>query len=101
MSRHLPVVLAVHFAAAIAARAGETSDVDALQQALRQEYPRAEFDVSLTEGSHHLELTVDTAVYGNYRLDDSQRRTLGQAMARFALEHFLDGPLFGYQQGGD
>ncbi|NIM51740.1 MAG: hypothetical protein GTN78_25850 [Gemmatimonadales bacterium] len=50
MSRHLPVVLAVHFAAAIAARAGETSDVDALQRALRQEYPRAEFDVSLTEG---------------------------------------------------
>ena len=86
MRSRFPVVLAV-LCAAIVACAGETSDVDALEQALREEYPGAQFEVSLTEGSHHLELMVDTAVYGNYRLDNFQRRTLGEAMARLALEH--------------
>ena len=88
MLPRLHVVVAVGLAAAVVTCGGEIRDVDALEQALRQEYAGAQFEVGFVGGPYHLKLTVDTAVYGNYRLDDSQRRTLGEAMARFALDHY-------------
>ncbi len=88
MLRRLTVVLGVAFIAAAVACGFETPGVDALQRDLRQEYPDAQLEVSFINTTHHLELTVDTAVYGNYRLDDSQRRALGEEMARFVLDHY-------------
>jgi len=90
MLHRLHVLLAVPLIATVVSCSGETPDPDvaALHQALQQEYPGAEFEVSFIGGLHHLELTVDTAVFGNYRLDDSQRRALGEEMVRIALDHF-------------
>ena len=90
MLHRLRVLLLVPFFATVVSCGGETPDPDvaALQQTLQQEYPGAHFEISFIGGLHHLKLTVDTAMYGNYRLDDSQRRTLGEKMARIALDHY-------------
>ena len=88
MLHRLRVALSLFSAAAAVACGGKTPDVATLEQAFQQEYPGAQFEVSFISGLHHLELTVDTAVYGNYRLDDSRRRALGKEMARFALDHY-------------
>ena len=88
MLHRLRVVLSLFSPAAAVACGGKTPEVDTLEQDLRQEYPGAQFEVGFISGSHHLELTVDTAVYGNYRLDDSQRRALGEEMARLVLDRY-------------
>jgi len=88
MLHRLRVVFAVPLLAAVVSCGGESADhnLAPLKQVLEQEYPGAQFEVGYVSGLVHLELTVDTAVYGNYRLDDSQRRALGEEMARIALE---------------
>lgn len=75
-------------AAAMVSCGGESLDRDltGVKQALESQYPGAQFEVGFIGGLRHLELTVDTAVYGNYRLDDAQRRALAEEMARVAIE---------------
>jgi hypothetical protein len=87
------VPLAVLLAAAMASCGGENADPSAaaLQQALQQKYPGAEFAVSFLKDRRLLRLTVDTAVYGNYRLDDSKRRALGEQIARIAVDSYRSG----------
>jgi len=65
-----------------------TRSVVVLRRALRQEYPGARFEVALTRGLRNLELTVDSAGFRHYALDKVQRHSLGQAMARFTLQHY-------------
>lgn len=82
-------VAALLFAAALSC-SGETPvlEVAGLQRALQQEFPGSRFEARLATDSRHLEITVDTAAYGNFRLDDAQRRVLGEDMARIAIEYF-------------
>jgi len=89
MLHRFRVVLAVLFIAAVVSCARDALDRDiaGVKQALQRQYPGAQFEVGFVGGLHHLELTVDTAVYGHYRLDDSQRRALAEEMARIAVEH--------------
>lgn len=82
--------LALLLITAVASCGGENADpsATALQQALQQKYPGAEFAVSFIKDRRLLTLTVDTAVYGNYRLDDSKRRALGEQMAHIAVDNY-------------
>lgn len=90
MSNFLRVSLAIAVLAALGSCGAETPapGMAALQQALQQEFPGAQFELRFIDGPYHLEITVDTAVYGNFRLDDAQRRVLGEDMARIAIEYF-------------
>ena len=84
------VLLSLLLTAAAASCGGADADPSAiaLQQMLRQKYPGAEFTVSFVKDRRLLTLSVDTAVYGNYRLDDVKRRALGEQMARIAVANY-------------
>ncbi len=88
MLHRLHPIRAALVAAAMVSCGGESLDDDmtGVKQALESQYPGARFEVGFIGGLRHLELTVDTAVYGNYRLDDAERRALAEEMARVAIE---------------
>jgi hypothetical protein len=88
MSRCRSYVLALLLAFVGAACTQEQAAVVALRKALQQEYPGARFDVAFAPGLRALELTVDSAGFRNYKLDSSQRHSIGQTIARFALQHY-------------
>jgi hypothetical protein len=82
------IVLAALLAVAGAACTHEHAAVVALRKALQVQYPGARFEVAFTHGFHNLELTVDSVGFRNYKLDSHQRHTIGEAMARFTLQHY-------------
>lgn len=88
MTRGRSVVLASLLAVAAVSCTSEPAHVVALRQALQAEYPGARFEVQFTKGPRHLEFSVDSAAFRNYKLDEGRRRAIGQAMARFALQHY-------------
>jgi len=60
----------------------------ALRDALRRAYPGARFELAFAGGPRTLQITVDSAGFRNYKLDSHQLHSLGQTLARFALQHY-------------
>jgi hypothetical protein len=91
MTRSLHVSLGMLLALAlVSCTATQEPAAKASQQLLEQKYPGAKFAVEFDRDQHFLLLTVDTALFGNYKLDDARRRALGEQMARLALEQYRD-----------
>ena len=63
-------------------------ELTALQHSLQQQYPGVQFDVALVPAVHRLDVTADSAAWRGYKLDEQQRRNIGQAMARFVVAHY-------------
>jgi len=88
MLRSRGIVLATLLVIGGAACTRQHAAVSALRDALRREYPGARFDLAFARGPRNLEITIDSAGFRNYKLDSHQLHGLGQALARFALQHY-------------
>jgi len=88
MLRSRGIVLATLLVFGGAACTRQHAAVSALRDALRRAYPGARFDLAFAGKPSNLQITVDSAGFRNYQLDSHQLHSLGQALARFTLQHY-------------